>query len=147
MLGSDLAKQIRDGNHGTPLGDLMATIAAEIEEDREVLQDLMEALDVHRNPVKQATGWLAEKASRVKFSGASSGDPDHGLFMALESLRLGVAGKKCLWLALQRAQADHPPIAELDLDALIGRAVEQEQVLERERMSAWTRAIQNGSAA
>ncbi len=141
MLGSDLAEQIRDGNEGTPLGEVMTRIAAEIEEDREKLVSLMDALDVSRNPVKQATGWLAEKASRVKFSGATSGEPDHGLFMALESLRLGVAGKKCLWLALQHVQADHPPLAATDLDSLLARASEQELTLERERMAVGARVL------
>jgi hypothetical protein len=141
MLGSDLAGQIRDGNEGTPLGDVMTRIAAEIEEDREVLLGLMDALDVSRNPVKQATGWLAGKASRVKFSGASSGDSEQGLFMALESLRLGVAGKRCLWLALRQVRERHPPLGSIDVDALIARAEAQEQELERERMAAGARAL------
>ncbi len=53
MLGSDLAEQIRDQSEGTALGDVMTEIAAEIEEDRETLVELMEAMDVSRNPVKQ----------------------------------------------------------------------------------------------
>ena len=78
MLGSDLAQQIRDQNEGEPLGEVMERLAAEIEEDRETLVELMDALDVTRNPVKQVTGWVAEKASRVKFSGATSGSPNTG---------------------------------------------------------------------
>lgn len=141
MLGSDLAAQIRDQNEGTPLGELMTRIAAEIEEDRQTLLDLMDALDVSRNPVKQVTGWVAEKASRVKFSGATSGEPDHGLFMALESLRLGVAGKRCLWIALQRVRGEYPALANIDLDRLIERASSQKDDLERERIAAATAAL------
>ncbi len=141
MLGSDLAKQIRDRAEGTPLGELMSGLAAEIEEDRETLVELMDRLDVSRNPVKQVTGWVAEKASRVKFSGAGSGEPDQGLMMALESLRLGVAGKKCLWLALQQVRGDYEPLATVDLEGLIARAADQEQKLERERMAAAARAL------
>ena len=73
MLGSDLAEQIRDQSEGTPLGETMSRVAEEIEEDRETLLGLMDALGTERNPVKQVTGWLAEKASRVKFSGAGLG--------------------------------------------------------------------------
>ena len=141
MLGSDLAAQIRDQNEDTPLGELMTRIAAEIEEDRQMLLDLMEALDVTRNPVKQVTGGVAEKASRVKFSGATSGEPDHGLFMALETLRLGVAGKRCLWIALQRVRGEYPTLANIDLDHLIERASSQEGDLERERIAAATAAL------
>src|SRR4051794_8959860 len=140
-LGSDLSRQIRDQNEGTPLGELMTRIADEIEEDRQTLVDLMEALDVSHNPVKQVTGWVAEKASRVKFSGATSGEPDHGLFMALESLRLGVAGKKCLWIALQQAHRDYPELANTDLERLIERASSQEDDLERERIAAGAAAL------
>ena len=141
MLGSDLAKQIRDQSEGTPLGDVMKTIAADIEEDRETLLELMDQMGTSRNPIKQVGGWMAEKASRVKFSGVGSGDPDHGLFMALEILRLGVAGKKCLWLALEQVRDKHAPLATIDLPRLIERASNQEQTLERERMAAGAQAL------
>ena len=140
-LGSDLAKQIRDQSEGTPLGDVMKTIAADIEEDRETLLELMDQMGTSRNPIKQVGGWMAEKASRVKFSGVGSGDPDHGLFMALETLRLGVAGKKCLWLALEQVRDKHAPLATIDLPRLIERASNQEQDLERERMAAGAQAL------
>jgi len=93
MLGSDLAEQIEEQNTGTPLGDVMARVAAEIEQDRQTLIDLMEAMDTSKNPVKQVTGWVAEKASRTKFSGLTSGEPELGTFMALEAMSLGVEGK------------------------------------------------------
>jgi len=35
MLGSDLVEQIRDRHEGTPLGDVMGSIAPEIEDDRQ----------------------------------------------------------------------------------------------------------------
>jgi hypothetical protein len=134
-LGGDLAGQLRDQSDGTPLGELMTRLAAEIEEDRETLVELMDAVGANRNPIKQAGGWLAEKASRVKFSGAGSGEPDHGLFMAIETLRLGVAGKKCLWLALREVRGEHPALTGFNLDSLIERAGHQERELERERIA------------
>ncbi len=140
-LGCELAIQIGDHAEGTPLADIMATLRAEIEEDRETLVDLMQRMGVTRNPVKQATGWLAEKASRVKFSGLSSGESDHGLFMALESMALGVQGKASLWRALREVRADHPPLASVDLDALVARADAQYATLERERLVAGARAL------
>lgn len=141
MLGSDLAEQIRERGEGTPLGAVMTTLAADIEADRETLLDLMERLDVSKNPVKQVGGWMAEKASRVKFSGAGSGERDHGTFMALESLRLGVAGKKCLWLALREVRGEYAELASVDFDRLIERASSQEGILEEERMKAGAGAL------
>jgi hypothetical protein len=141
MLGTELAEHIRDQHEGTPLGDLMRSIAAQIEEDRQTLLDLMDRMSVSRNPVKQATGWIAEKASRVKFSGLASGEPDHGAFMALESLTLGVAGKACLWRTLKEVASHYPPLASADLDGLIARAEAQHTTLEGERLAAGRHAL------
>ncbi len=141
MLGSDLAEQISERSEGTPLGEVMSKLAAEIEEDRETLLRLMDQMETSRNPIKQVGGWMAEKASRVKFSGVGSGEPDHGLFMALETLRLGVAGKRCLWLALDRVREQYEPLSTLDLARLIERAESQEETLERERLAAGTHAL------
>ena len=140
-LGADLAAQIAELAQDTPLAGVMDALRADIEEDRETLVGLMESLGVTRNPVKQATGWLAEKAGRLKFSGLSSGERDHGLFMALESMALGVQGKGSLWRALREVRADHPPLADVDLDALIARADAQYATLERERLAVAARAL------
>ena len=136
MLGNELAEQIRDRNEGTPLGGAMGPIAAEIDEDRQTLKKLMDRLDVRRNPIKQAGGWVAEKWSRVKFSGAGSGEPDHGNFMALETLALGVLGKRSLWVALRAVEDQYEALRGLDLDRLIERAGAQHDVIERSRIQA-----------
>jgi hypothetical protein len=141
MLGSDLAEQIQAQNDGTALGELMETLASQIEQDRQTLIELMEQLEISKNPVKQATAWVAEKASRVKLSGMSSGDSELGTFMALETLALGVQGKACLWTALKQVADQHPPIAALNLDQLIDRAHAQKAALEHERLAAAERAL------
>jgi hypothetical protein len=123
-----------------PLGDVMRSIAPQVEEDRQTLLDLMERMGTSTNPVKQATGWLAEKASRVKFSGIVSGEPDHGASMALESLTLGVEGKASMWKALKEVASEYPPLASANLDELISREA-QPGALERERLAAGRRAL------
>ena len=142
-LGSDLAEQIRNRHEGTPLGEVMSSIASQVEEDRQTLLELMERMGTSKNPVKQASGWLAEKASRVKFSGAVSGEPDHGAFMALESLTLGVEGKMALWKALKEVASQYPPLASMNLDELIDRAEAQHSALEPARLAAARRALEN----
>ncbi len=145
MLGSDLAERIRDQHEGTPLGELMGPVASQIEEDRLTLVNLMERMGTSRNPVKQVTGWVAEKASRVKFSGVASGEPEHGAFMALESLTLGVEGKASMWKALKEVVSEYPPLASTDLDELLRRARAQHSILERERLAAGRRALGSGA--
>jgi hypothetical protein len=143
MLGSDLAEQIQAQSHGTSLGELMESLAPQIEQDRQTLIALMQQLDSSKNPVKQATAWIAEKASRAKFSGMTSGEPELGTFVALETLALGARGKACMWTALKQVADQHPPIASMNLDELIDRAHTQEDALERERLAAATRALAN----
>ncbi|MDP9187898.1 MAG: hypothetical protein M3O25_01470 [Actinomycetota bacterium] len=146
MLGSDLADQIRERSEGTPLGDLMARIAPDIEKDRETLIGLLDELGTSKNPVKQASAWIAEKASRAKFGGATSGEPDLGLFMALETLTLGVEGKLSLWKVLKEIAGEHPPLAAADLDTLIERAQSQHDALESERISTGRRVLIESAA-
>lgn len=135
-LGTDLADEIKELNEGTPLGELMESISDEIEEDRELLADLMEKLGTSKNPVKQLTGWLAEKAGRLKFSGMTSGDRQLGTFLALESLTLGVRGKWCMWRVLKDVRDEYEPLQSLDFDELMARAEAQFEKLERERVRA-----------
>jgi hypothetical protein len=141
MFGSDLAERLRSENEGTPLGDAMSRLAPTIEADRQTLIDLMERLGTAKNPVKQATTWLAEKTGRVKFSGVTSGEPEVGTFMALETLTLGVEGKASLWRALKTVTEQYEQLREIDLDALIESAEAQHDELERQRLAAAARAL------
>jgi hypothetical protein len=136
MLGSDLAEQLENRHAGTPLGELMASLASQIEQDRQTLIGLIDQFGISQNPVKQAGAWVVEKISRVKFAGLTSGEAELGTFMALESLALGVAGKLSLWRALEQVADQHPALASVDLNELITRAQDQYEVLERERLAA-----------
>jgi len=134
-LGTDLAAHIRDHYAGTPFGDEMKSLAAEIENDRKTLVDLMERIGVQPNPVKQAFGWVAEKVAGVKFSGVF-GDPEQGAFMALESLMLGVEGKASMWRSLKQIADEYPSLATTDLDHLLERAESQKATLQSEILTA-----------
>ena len=147
ILGSDLAQQIRDRNENSPLGELMQSLAPEIEEDRQTLIALMARMGTSKNPVKQAGGWITEKASRVKFGGLSSGEPELGTFLAVESLALGVQGKLSLWRALAHVADRYPAIASGELEELISRAQRQYDLLERERLAAGRRALTHARAS
>ncbi|MDQ3631546.1 MAG: hypothetical protein M3417_09845 [Actinomycetota bacterium] len=141
MIGTDLAEQLLERSEGTALGVVMARLAPAIEEDRQTLVDLMERLGTAENPVKKATAWVAEKITRPKFGGATSAEPAFGLFMALETLALGVEGKLTLWKSLREVASDHPPLAATNLDDLIARAQSQRDALEVERISACRRVL------
>jgi hypothetical protein len=146
MFGSDLAEQLQQENEGTALGEVMSSLAPQIEEDRELLIGLMEQMGTSKNPVKQATTWLAEKASRPKFSGLMSGEPELGTFMALETLMLGVEGKLSLWKVLKEVADRYEPLGSTDFRYLIERAQSQHSALERERVAAGKRALSGETA-
>jgi hypothetical protein len=139
-FGSDLARRLAGRMSGTS----MNALAEEIEEDRETLQQLMDRLGTSRNPVKEAATWVAEKVSHVKLSGLSAGHREFGLFMALETLSLGVEGKGALWVALADVADHYPELREFDLVALRERAAAQRRVLEAERAAAARRAFTAG---
>ena len=147
MFGSDLAEQIQAHSRGTALGEVIASLAAEIEEDRQTLIDLMQRMGTSKNPIKQATTWVAEKASRTKFSGLTSGEPEVGIFMALESLTLGVEGKASLWKVLKQVEDQYDQLASINLDRLLNRAQAQHDTLESERLAASKRALSQDAAS
>jgi hypothetical protein len=144
-LGVELAQRLCERTDGTPLHEVLATIALEISEDREKVIELMERLDVSENPVKQAAAWAAEKLSRLKLGelGGIMGANDefYDLFLSLESLSLGVEGKLRLWLALGRVAGDHEGLDALELKELADRARGQRDALERARLDAAASAL------
>ena len=145
-FGSELAEQIRSQTEGSPLGEVMRSITVEIDADRETLSDLMDRMGTPKNPVKQATTWIAEKASRLKLGGQTSGAPELGTFMALETLSLGVEGKASLWRALKGISPAYAELELMNLDDLIQRAEAQRRTLEGERLAAGMRALGDADA-
>jgi hypothetical protein len=140
-FGADLARQLADRTAHAPFGPAMRTLADEIEADRETLRELMERLDVSPSAAKQATTWLGEKLSRIKLTGRSAGHEELGLFLALETLSLGVEGKASLWSALRLVADRYPPLSDVDLATLEDRARRQRSVLESERAASAERAF------
>lgn len=140
-FGADLAEQLAQRTAGTAFGAPMRTLAGEIHEDLETLRRLMDSVGSPRNPVKQAATWVGEKLSRVKLSGFSAGENELGLFMALETLSLGVEGKAALWAALADVGDRYPGLGGVDFAALRERALAQRHALEDERIAAARRTF------
>ena len=111
-------------------------LAAEIAQDRRTLQELMDRFGVREDHVKIALGFLAERASQLKFRGELRGYTPLSKLEEVETLALGVEGKRALWEALRRTHAADPRLGPIDLDLLIERAGSQRRRLEEQRMSA-----------
>jgi hypothetical protein len=132
--GLELAKRARKENEGTPLGVMLAELVREIDADRDELQRLMDELDIGRNPAKEAGAWLAEKVSRLKLNGQLTGYSPLSRLIELETLFLGVTGKRELWIALRDLFG--PRLRDFDFDRLIERAESQRERLEEHRIAA-----------
>jgi hypothetical protein len=139
--GGELAERLRSEAAGTPLGSFMEEAAREIKADRATLEDLMDRLGISRNPVRVAAGWTAEKLTRLRLAEKVTGSPDLSRLLELETLSLGVEGKKAMWQALYQIRDRDPVLAQFDLERMIDRATRQVQGLERHRQDAAKRAL------
>jgi hypothetical protein len=134
--GLELAEKLRDNNQGTELGNVMAALHHDIEQDRATLEELMAQLGVARHPVKEAAGWVLERLSRLRLNPALTGSADLTRLLETEALALGIEGKLSMWLALKEAAVGDPRLAGTDLDRLIERARDQRRTLEPHRLAA-----------
>ena len=139
--GLELAEKLRDNNQGTELGNVMAALHRDIEQDRSALEELMGQLEVDRHPVKEAAGWVLERLSRLRLNPALTGSADLTRLLETEALSLGIEGKLRMWLALKEAAASDHRLAATDYDRLIERARTQRRTLEPHRLAAALRSF------
>ena len=145
MLGlgeDDLSVYLNDHLAGATAGVDLAhravggEIAAEIEEDRGALIEVMDHLRVRQDPAKVALGWAAMQAARLRFAAELLGHAPVSRLEQIEALALGVEGKLALWQALRHTHGSDPRLEGVDLGDLIARARSQRRRLERLRMRA-----------
>ena len=145
MLGlgeDDLSVYLNDHLAGATAGVNLAhgavgdEIAAEIEEDRGALIEVMDHLRVRQDPAKVALGWAAMQAARLRFAAELLGHAPVSRLEQIEALALGVEGKLALWQALRHTHGSDPRLEGIDFEDLIARARSQRRRLERLRMRA-----------
>jgi hypothetical protein len=121
-------------NAGTLFGRRLEEVLKEIRKDQAVVRDLIERTGSKENPLKKAGAWLAGKAGRVKLGGSEPGQLAR--LEVLETLAMGIQGKRALWRALRVVLGKHVALHGLDLDLLERRAVEQHDRVEEWRLEA-----------
>jgi hypothetical protein len=132
-VGVELARRTLGSNSGSPYGDFLEWLVAQIEGDRAALVELMDELGVRQDHVKVVAGWGLEKAGRLKCNGRLKGYSPLSRLVELEGLWAGVEGKRSMWrVLLTVAEAD----SRLDrgrLQELEARAEEQLRRLDEHR--------------
>jgi hypothetical protein len=138
IVGVELAKRAASQNEGSELGEFLAELAHDIEEDRNALKSIMDHYGVAENRVKMPIAWAAEKLGRLKPNGQLTGYSPLSRLIELEGLALGVTGKLALWRSLAATRSD---LAAFDIATLIARAEAQQGGLEKWRLEAAREAL------
>lgn len=127
--GVELARRVRASNRGDDMfGQPLDRICGEIEEDRAILEQVIDRLGFSQSRVKPAAAWLAEKLGRWKLNGRLRGYSPLSRVLELEGLLVGITGKMALWKTL----ADLEGIERLEIDfaQMSARAAEQRSAVD-----------------
>jgi hypothetical protein len=139
--GLELARRAQGANAGTPLGDLLAGLVVEIEDDKEALERIMDRLGVGRDRLKVVAGWAGEKAGRLKLNGRLTSYSPLSRLVEVEGLLIGVSGKRAAWLALLELAPREARLDEEELRRLVARADAQLEGLRAHHAEAARNAL------
>ena len=130
----ELLEHLIQAHAAKPLETFFTELHADVKADHEQLHNLINALGFEESGVRNAGAWIAEKLSRAKLGFSGDETSGLGLLEALETLLLGVTGKKVLWRALAAAREASPILQRTDFAYLEKRAMEQADRVEAQRL-------------
>ncbi len=139
VMGLELLTHLEATQGDIDLTGFVATLHADFVADRSELEALMARLQITKSAPRQATAWLAEKMTQLKLH---LDDPTAGalrLLEALETLSIGILGKRALWRAL--AVADEPGLQGVDYEHWAQFAEDQHRRVEAMRLEAAKKAF------
>jgi hypothetical protein len=136
MFGLQLVQRCRRNNEGSAFAEPLAKLAAEIAADRRTLQEIMRDVGAEASRTKVAAGWALEKVQRLKPNGRLFKYTPLARVMELESLAIGIAGKKAMWRALEDMVSKDVRLAHHDFSTLAERAEDQFSRVEALRLDA-----------
>ncbi|MEP6760729.1 MAG: hypothetical protein ABJA93_05125 [Sporichthyaceae bacterium] len=139
--GLELARRTAGAHQGTEAAATVSRLAKEIQEDREALLELMASLQVPVRQYKVYSAWVAEKVGRLKLNGRLRERSPMSSLVELETLRLGVEGKACLWRTLLLVAKDEPRLDASQLHELLDRTTSQLETVESLRIKASAEAF------
>jgi hypothetical protein len=144
----DLIEHLNGRSEGdAAMREFLSRLHADVSEDREALVDVIHRVGGSPDPLRVASGWIAEKLTRLKLALDDPGDGGLERLQALEVVLLGIAGKGALWRALANIAAAAPSLRGVDLSRLQQRAEEQFARVERQRLAAVQRSLTPVQAA
>jgi hypothetical protein len=100
---AELAGRIARQNEGDEPGTVVASLRAQLEEDREDLSALLAESGTSRDRAKQLAGWTAEKLGRLKLNGQITGYSPLSRLEELEGLSVSLEYLALAWASLADA--------------------------------------------
>ncbi len=130
----EMLDHLKETHEGEPIEQFLADLRADIEADQRELKQLMEQFGIGESTVRKAGAWMVEKFSRAKLRVGDAGEPSLALLQSLESLSLGISGKRSLWRSLGAAAGAAPRLRVFDFARLEKRAGDQFERVEAQAL-------------
>ncbi|MDQ4094661.1 MAG: hypothetical protein M3174_00420 [Actinomycetota bacterium] len=137
VAGIELAKRSAGSNEGTPLGEFLEGFVAELQEEQQVMESALDAVDRDPSRLKTFGAWVAEKAGRFKLNGNVLAYSPLSRLLELEAMVHGVSAKMDLWETLEKMDVD----AGAAFGSLIERGERQRATLKTHRHAALSQAF------
>ena len=137
----ELLDYLIDAHPDTDSRAFFTTLRADVVADRQTLDAAIAKLGGTPSPLREASGWFADRLTRLKLTIDDPGGSGLKYLEALELLALGILGKRSLWRALEAIQPAVPALADLDLGRLQARAEDQYARVEARRLNSAPRAL------
>lgn len=133
-VGVELARRCVSSHEDTSAEASLQTLADEIADDRQTLIRVQQSLGFEPSTIKRAAGWIGEMITRFKLSERITGNANLTRLLELETLSLGIAGKRALWQSLRSSLGAN--LQDVSFEDLIKRAERQRARVERYRLDA-----------
>lgn len=121
----EMLDRIIDAHEGKPLESFVKQLRKDISADQRELKRLMKQLGIAESGVRKVGAWVAEKLSRAKLRIGDSCKPNLALLQSLESLSLGIMGKRSLWRTLGAFTKPDSRLGGVNFVRLEKRAIDQ----------------------
>jgi hypothetical protein len=144
VLALELLAQLERNHAEKALGRFAAELYADILPDREELESLMRRLSIPQSGFRKATAWVAEKVADLKMRMDDSPDGALHLLEVLETVAIGIEGKRMLWRSLETAAENSPGLRGPEYWRLEKKAMEQRERVEAFRLEAAKGALRLG---
>ncbi|PYL25751.1 MAG: hypothetical protein DMF37_04120 [Verrucomicrobia bacterium] len=130
----EMVDDLIETHEGKPLEKFLKAFRDDIEADQRELKQIMEQLGIDESGTRKAGAWVAEKVLRAKLRVGDSGEANLALLQSLESLSLGIAGKRSLWRTLDVVLGSGASLRGVDFARLEKRAATQFGRVEAQRL-------------